>query len=222
VVSTFGSAAEVRQRLEDFIIADDVTVEDVTSEWSGVSLLGAGVGAWLAVEQRVGRVFVGRRIRGENWEWIFPSAELAAIQAQLAGAVEIDAAELERRRIVAGVPAVPVDIGLGDLPAEGGLDVEAISYTKGCYLGQEVMARLKSMGQVRRRLIRVRGSGPVPALPAKLTQAGRSAGELRSMAHDAAGFVGMAMVSLLNLQLDQPLAFEASPSSSVEIFPIAP
>ena len=217
VVSYFSAAEELRRRLEDYIIADEVNIEDATAEWSGVSLVGPGTGAWLAAETREGWVFPGRRTRGENWEWIFPNAVLATVRAQLAGARESGADELARWRVADGIPAVPADIGPGDLPAEGGLDAEAISYTKGCYLGQEVMARLKNLGQVRRRLIRVRGGGAMPTVPAKLNQGGRAVGELRSIVTEGVGFAGLAMVSLVNLQKNQPLALEGVTPGSVEI-----
>jgi hypothetical protein len=124
---------------------------------------------------------------------------------------ELSPEEVARRRIEAGIPAVPVDLGPGDLPNEGGLEADAISYTKGCYLGQEVMARLKSMGQVRRRLVRVAiVAKKIPPLPAPLFLGERQVGELRSVAPDAAGgFVGLAMVSLLHVKADARLAFGA-------------
>ncbi len=92
------------------------------------------------------------------------------------------------------------DIGPTDLPNEGGLETEAISYTKGCYLGQEVMARLKNMGQVRRRLLRVHGTGEPPTRLAPVFQAARKVGEVRSAVRDGAGWVGLALVSLVQLK----------------------
>jgi folate-binding protein YgfZ len=173
--------------LEDYIIADDVSVEDVTTEWTGLTLLGAGVVAWFAQAPRVGLSFPGRRTSGETLEWIFPLSEWPNARVQLAGWAEIDGVAMERQRIAAGIPAVPADIGPADLPGEGGLEPVTISYTKGCYLGQEVMARLKSMGQVRRRLQRVRGPGAAPQRPAALWQGGRQIGELRSAVDLAEG-----------------------------------
>ena len=70
----------------------------------------------------------------------------------------------------------------------------AISYTKGCYLGQEVMARLKNLGHVRRRLHIVRGEGEPPAAGAQLFQNERKVGEVRSTARDGRGFVAIAML----------------------------
>ena len=214
VGSYFSSAEIIRERLESHIIADDVTIEDCTGGWEGVSVLGVeGITAQLhgKVEAHEGIVFRGRRDAAESAEWLFPTESVGNLDRILSGwggVREIDALEMERRRIVAGIPAVPGDVGLGDLPNEGGLDAGAISYTKGCYLGQEVMARLRSMGQVRRRLLRVFCvAGEAPLRPAGLFVGERKIGELRSAAGDGAGgFVGLAMLSLLHLPLETGLA----------------
>lgn len=213
ILSTFCPASTIKERLESFIIADDVVVEDSTAGWRGVTVFGSEAKAWVTEQQRrlgsIGYVFDGRRDRAPHVEWIFPSDVAAQVHAVLHGGVEFDVAEMERRRIEAGIPAVPRDIGPSDLPNEGGLEESAISYNKGCYLGQEVMARLKSMGQIRRRLGRVGGDVTShPALPAPIFAAGRQVGELRSAATRAnEGWIGLAMVSLLHVKLDTPLAF---------------
>jgi folate-binding protein YgfZ len=222
IVSYHAAAAVLRARLEDYIIADDVSVEDVTTEWTGLTLLGAGVVAWFAQAPRAGLSFPGRRTSGETLEWIFPLSEWPNARAQLAGWAEIDGVAMERQRIAAGLPAVPADIGPADLPGEGGLEPVTISYTKGCYLGQEVMARLKSMGQVRRRLQRVRGPGAAPQRPAALWQGGRQIGELRSAVDLAeGGFIGLAMVSLVSWQPAQPLALEVAGAPEIVVVPEA-
>ena len=217
VVSYFSSGDELRQRLEAYIIADDVTVEDQTAEWEGVTLFGAGAGDWIASKRRPGLIFPGRRTRDENWDWVFRKDDAPAVVALLSNVRTMEGPELERLRIRSGIPAVPADLGPGDLPAEGGLEVEAISCLKGCYLGQEVMARLKAMGQVRRRLVRVCGKGVPPPVPAKLTQGSKPVGELRSVVRNGSEFLGLAMISLLNVQKDQPLVIENQPALSLEI-----
>jgi tRNA-modifying protein YgfZ len=67
-------------------------------------------------------------------------------------AVTVDAGELERARIEAGVPAWGKELDDSVLPAEAGLDATHISFTKGCYPGQEPIARLRHRGHVNRRL----------------------------------------------------------------------
>lgn len=225
VVSFSGDAKVIRERLEAYVIADDVTIEDVTAEWSGLTVGGREAEAWLTREAGGapaageffkapggGWVFRGRRGDGVSYEWLAPSFAKATEG-------KISAEELERMRIAAGIPKVPQDIGAGDLPNEGGLDAEAVSYTKGCYLGQEVMARLKAMGTVRRRLVRVRGAGRgVPATPCALLQAEKRAGELRSAVADGAGgFIGLAMVTKLGLDPAAKLAPEPGGDGYIEL-----
>lgn len=64
------------------------------------------------------------------------------------GAVEIDEAD----RIAQGLPKWGAELKEGMLPPEAGLDATDISYNKGCYIGQEVISRIKSAGKVNRRL----------------------------------------------------------------------
>ena len=176
VTSDVSPAALIRQRLEEYIVADDVVLADETVATQGFML--EGPGAKEIVTQLLGEApvmgrfirkmntlaFPGRGRPGERHALLGPENELAALRAQFVarGAIETGRDELEYARIAAGIPAVPADIGPGDLPNEGGLEDSALSYTKGCYLGQEVMARLKNLGQVRRRLHVVRGRGRVP------------------------------------------------------------
>jgi folate-binding protein YgfZ len=192
IVSVTSPAASVAGHLEAHIIADDVAVADETASWRGIALVGDGAGAWLAAGTRPGIVFAGRRHAGESWEWLLPSVD--RVPAEIAGARMADAAEMERMRIAAAIPSVPADIGPADLPNEGGLEAVAISYSKGCYTGQEVMARLKSRGRVRRQLVRVRGAGSPPGLPAALWQGERREGELRTAVAQAGGYAGLALV----------------------------
>ncbi len=222
VASYFCPAAGIVRRLEDYVIADDVVLEDITANWMGISIFGVGAQAWLAENARLGRIFPGRRTTEASWEWIFPAEGESAVLRQLAGAAEIGADELARRRIEAGIPAMPVDIGPGDLPGEGGLEAVAISYTKGCYLGQEVMARLKSMGQVRRRLMRVCGPGQVPVVPAALWQGAKQVGELRSVVGGPGGFTGLALLSLVSWQPGVAMGREANGQAEIEVVPAEP
>lgn len=223
--SYFSPAAAIQARLESHIIADDVLVEDRTAAWAGVTRLGPGAFEALVEKCHVirdtfpGWVFRGRRAREENAEWVFPLAAADTVARELADCPALDAGEMERRRLDARIPAVPVDVGPGDLPNEGALEAEAISFTKGCYLGQEVMARLKSMGKVRRRLLRVRGAiRELPPLPAGLYVGERQVGELRSAALGAdGGFVGLAMVSLLHVAPGAGLAWTAGGVPSVQL-----
>lgn len=205
VVSFSLPAAKLQARLEAYLIADEVELADETAAWAGILLWGDGATAQPPPAGVLG--FPSRRAGAGSMQWLVPAGGHEAVIAELKkiSAEERDrrAAELERLR--QGVPAVPADIGPRDLPNEAGLDEVAISYTKGCYLGQEVMARLKNLGQVRRRLHLVRGKGTPPALGSALHQGEHKVGELRSAVVDGEGFLAMAMLSLIHLDENAPL-----------------
>ncbi|MDI1249012.1 MAG: folate-binding protein [Lacunisphaera sp.] len=233
VVSIHSTAAVIRARLEEYIVADDVTLTDESNQVQALSVAGRGCSAiiqqclgamplpghFLQRDERV--VFAGRRSRDENYELFGPAAVTEETKSKLLalGAREAGAEEMEFMRISAGRPAVPQDIGPGDLPNEGGLEVEAISYTKGCYLGQEVMARLKNMGQVRRRLHRIHGSGAAPEALAPLYQRGKQVGQIRSIARQGNEFVALAMLSFVNLDPASGLGLAPNAAPAVRIIP---
>ena len=102
------------------------------------------------------------------------AAALAAL-----GVEEAPADALELARIAAGVPRVGVDTGPATLVQEAGLEDEAVSFSKGCYLGQETVARVAYRGRVNRRL---RGIAlGAPAAPgAAVLSGGREVGRLTS------------------------------------------
>jgi tRNA-modifying protein YgfZ len=85
-------------------------------------------------------------------------------------------AEAETLRVVAVMPLWGHELDENVLPQEVGLDDLAVSYTKGCYLGQEVVSRIKSVGHVNRRLVKLRLLEGPPLQPGlKLTAPGKPA-----------------------------------------------
>ncbi|HTL69129.1 MAG TPA: folate-binding protein [Lacunisphaera sp.] len=229
LVSPNCPAAAIARRLTDYIVADDVSIEDETGATAGLAVFGPGASDSLApligaapgagVFGRSGDllVFRGRRSTGENFEIIGPAAACHALTERLcaAGCVEATPAEVAFERISAQVPSVPQDLGEGDLPNEGSLQDAAISYTKGCYLGQEVMSRLKNLGQVRRRLFVVTGTGDAPPSGTPLFQRRRKVGEIRSAAAAPGKFVAMAMLSLV--PLDERGGLAAGPDADEDL-----
>lgn len=221
VISSLATNDLLRNRLESYLIADEVEIEDRTGQMHAFVMWGAGAreaaesvfGAVPAAGQfahtKAGIVFRGRYSAKENFICVSDRAAASLmIELESIGAKLVNNNELAAERIVSGRPAVPTDIGPEDLPNEGGLDEVAISYSKGCYLGQEVMARLKNLGQVRRRLLSVAGSGEAPAPRSAILQAGKPVGQTRSSAHTPEGFVAMAMISLVNYDASAPVVLE--------------
>jgi len=161
------------------VIADDVVATDESASWRRWM-------AWGELPALPGaRVFATQRYGVPAWDVLTPAS--MAAPANLT-----DLAELEARRIHSGVPAVPTDCGANEFPQECGLE-PWVSYTKGCYLGQEVMARIQSMGSLRRILRRVESTDGTPLVASsELSVAGKVIGKVRS----AAGPLGLALVNL--------------------------
>ena len=219
LVSYESPAAELVARLESFIIADDVTVTDQTAGWSGVTIFSDASPGEARSALAEGFVFAGRRGVEASIEWVAPTAQISATLPTLDLGAPLSAAEMEARRIAARIPSVPRDIGPDELPQEGGLEHDAVSFNKGCYLGQEVMARLHAMGRVRRRLVSARGRGELPPLPAALYVGEKKVGELRTAVRERDEFAGLAMINLVSAPADGRLSLapEAAASVSVEI-----
>jgi folate-binding protein YgfZ len=218
VGSYFSPAGVLCERLRANLIADDATVDDCTAGCGGVTLIGSAASEM--AEKFGGALrFPGRRAEVPCVELLFATETLPVVEAQIAelNLLQLPASDMELMRIQAGIAAVPRDIGPDDLPNEGGLDTVAISYTKGCYLGQEVMARLKSMGQVRRRLLRVTGTGAPPVVPAALFHGPKKMGDLRSAAPDGEGFVGLALLTLLGLERCPGLSYQPQGEPVVQV-----
>ena len=218
VVSFSTSAAALRARLEAYLIADEVELEDQTTAWVSILLWGEGIAALVAPQSVL--AWPSRRAGSVSRQWLVPAGQSAAVLAELKkSATESDHFAADLARLRTALPAVPVDIGPRDLPNEGGLDEIAISYTKGCYLGQEVMARLKNLGQVRRRLHVIRGEGAPPPPGTALYQGERKVGETRSAAPDGSEFIALAMLSLVNLDATAGLGLAPHTSPAIKIGP---
>ncbi len=183
-----GQAEALAARLRRYIIFDQVEVTDLTDELRTVHLWDEGTapgwnpegGSAQTFELGGGTVLAGRVNRtgrpGVDLHYLARQEE--AVLAALGGEeAMLDA--LDTARVRAGIPDVARDGLVGVLPQEIGLDVggplPAISYRKGCYVGQEIMARLEARGNARYHLARLRGEH----LPdqAEVTRGGRVVGQ---------------------------------------------
>ena len=110
------------------------------------------------------------------------------------GLESMSADDYERRRILAGVPAMGAELNDSTIPAEARVVDRSVSFTKGCYTGQELVARVDSRGDnTPRRLRVVRGSGA--AVPGdELTHDGDTAGTITSAVGDGEAFVALAYI----------------------------
>ena len=136
----------------------------------------------------------------EGYELIGPPRVIDTLWTALvrAGATPSDGEAFDIARIEAGRPEWGIDIDESTLAQEANLDeLGAISYTKGCYTGQETVARVHFRGHVNRQLRGLRfGEGPLPPRGAPISSAdGRAIGEVRSVAvSPRLGGVALAMI----------------------------
>jgi folate-binding protein YgfZ len=94
----------------------------------------------------------------------------------------VGSAALESFRIAEGIPAYGIDMTERDLPQETS-QMRALHFAKGCYLGQEIVERIRSRGNVRRHLRPLELAGPVPPGGTELTlEDGKAAGQITSAA----------------------------------------
>lgn len=122
------------------------------------------------------------------------AADADALLGQL-GSRALGPDELERERVAAAVPRAALDAGEGVLPQEAGLE-HLISYRKGCYLGQEIMARIEARGSLRRGLQQVQLAAE-PGSERDIMLDGRRVGRLGTVLRDeAAGWSGLAVLRL--------------------------
>jgi folate-binding protein YgfZ len=180
--------------LNHFIVMDDVELIPLGEEQVGEagSETAVGLTGPLADEvlERVGLPVIGQPMAGTCVEWNgwelrilrgygvlaphyefwLPSAGLKKLWSCLrtAGATPVGCAALEAFRIAEGIPAYGIDIVERDLPQETS-QMRALNFNKGCYLGQEIVERIRSRGSVHRHLRALELSGPAPAAGTELT-----------------------------------------------------
>jgi folate-binding protein YgfZ len=140
---------QLQGRLERYIIADDVLVEDVSGGFALFHVL-----AEMKPERVEAKFCVrSRRLGCDGWDlWVESVAAKETTDALTATSRPADENEWERLRIENGIPRWGHELTPDIIPPEANLAERAIDYEKGCYIGQEVISRMKISGQVRQRL----------------------------------------------------------------------
>lgn len=177
-------AENLNARLTRYLIADDVEVIDRTGEFALFHRIGP-------VPQTPPGVIVRRsnRFGVAGTDWWFPNNMGFEHKLPL-GTQLLVGDELEALRIANGVPAWGRELVAGMLPPEALLDETDISYHKGCYVGQEVISRIKSAGKVNKRLTHFIFDAHALVIPGPLEN---SAGEVTSVSPIAAGDIRHAL-----------------------------
>ena len=144
----------LKARLERYIVADDVTIEDVTA---GSGLLHCiGISAAQNPVLKEFPIISASRLGAEGFDVYVPLERLESVKIELAD-VLAEEEDWRRIRIERGIPEWGAELGEDTLPPEALLDATHIDYHKGCYIGQEVISRIKSVGHVNRTLCKWKG-----------------------------------------------------------------
>jgi folate-binding protein YgfZ len=178
-------------RLEKFVVADDVTVEDVSDSFHLAHFPSLSTPPPDAPRDCLS--FSSARFREPGLDLWIPSSSAWHPPAS-------PLASWEPLRIARGLPLWEIDVDAHTLPPEAGFESDAISSTKGCYIGQEVISRLRSVGHVNRHLCILGGggsgrAGTTPSLPAACTATdGQPVGSLTSLASAEDFLIALAML----------------------------
>jgi folate-binding protein YgfZ len=195
----------VLAHLERFVFSEDVQIRDITAERAEVGLYGPVAGSLVAgvlkssVDLAAMPLFGCAAVPSQGNDAIVIRSDEAGVDGfdvvldaahadafiagcRAAGAVDVDADSAETVRIEAGRPLFGIDMDTDTIPLEAGIEDRAISRTKGCYVGQEVIVRVidRGHGRVARRLVGLQLSSEV-ARGTKVLAGEREVGRITSV-----------------------------------------
>ncbi|HVV01431.1 MAG TPA: glycine cleavage T C-terminal barrel domain-containing protein [Verrucomicrobiae bacterium] len=188
-----GLSPGISERLEKYIIADDAQLVDVGSAYGLISVQGPGAAEVIESlkpgfsiparsyqstridDAELGEIYLTKhpRLSTSGFDLFAPVAALGAMFEKLDAAAKrmggraCGWSAFEIARIEAGIPRFGQDMDETNLPLEAGLERSAISFQKGCYIGQEVISRVHTFGQVAKALRVLEFSEAPSVLPAK-------------------------------------------------------
>lgn len=223
LLRTHASVRErTRETLEKYIIMDDAELSDATDETASIGIEGprAGEIIWetsgvkleelpeigireVKIEDISCELVRHPRVGMPGAEWIAPRGQIAALWEIIRARVESLGGQaagmgaLESLRLEAGIPFFPADFNDTVIPHEAALEATHISFSKGCYTGQEIVERVRSRGHVNRRRATLQFSTRVaPAFATRLTAEGKEVGIVTSAAYSpqAGAAIGMGYV----------------------------
>ena len=196
-----GLTQKISQRLEKFIVSDDVQVVDVAPLYGLLSVQGPGAGEVVkalgifpelpakefqsakAGDATLGEIYVMNQSRvarpgsaavpAAGFDLFIPVDSLGAVADKLIAAAKSIGGRacgwnaLEIARVEAGIPRFGADMDESNIPLECGIESRAVSYKKGCYIGQEVINRIHTIGHVNKEIRGLILADDLRSFPAK-------------------------------------------------------
>ncbi len=216
--------------LEKYIIMERLELEDATAELDRTTVLGSGargcasealgqdvngISEWRCVAADP-LVLVGTALGQVSGLDIYsPQAQTVELRDALSKAGTLDGSRqtLDIFRVEAGEPAWGAELTNRTIPLEANLVGRAVSFTKGCYPGQEIIARIHSRGQPAKQLRGIRLEGTVPPAPdTDVVWDGNAVGVVTSAVQSPRlGVIAMAYLDKNHLDPDQPVTVGGVP-----------
>jgi folate-binding protein YgfZ len=174
----------LQPRLERYIIADDVVVEDVSDQLSIFHYIGETAPSFPTAKWIVS----ARRLSQAGWDiWVDTSDHEKALEELSRAFSFYDSDRVEAFRIEQGIPRWGHELTNEVIPVEANLE-RSIDYEKGCYLGQEVISRMKMSGQRNKQLSGLVSIGNSPlTIGVRLFSKDKDAGWITSVSRSAEG-----------------------------------
>lgn len=193
-----GLTAAVQARLERYVIAEDVEIADVAPHFGLLTVQGPQAEAVLkkldlpapteplTVAQTEDEIYIVHqpRLGTDGFDLFIPIDAMNAWRERfdtIAPRCQMPA--FEKARVLATIPQFGVDLTTDNFPPEGGLETRAISYAKGCYIGQEIIARIRTYGKVNKVLRGLSLEGAA-AIGDPVLHEGTPVGTLSSVCHE--------------------------------------
>jgi folate-binding protein YgfZ len=227
---------DVLKRLERYVISDDVALGDASDAFGRFALEGpraadvlaraANAPIALAPDSGVELAIAGATVTACAWGWsgevayqLFApaaAAEAVARAIAVAGGTDLERGDpetLDVLRIEAGVPRQGAELNEDVLPAETGLIGRAVNLAKGCYTGQEIVARMESRGSASHRLVGLRFAADAdpPAPGAPVSAGAQAVGSVTSACRSAlAGVIALAYLRRAHAEPDAEVVVGAA------------
>jgi len=193
-----GLTTAVQARLERYVIAEDVEIADVAPHFGLLTVQGPQAKAVLTkldlpaptepltVAQTEDEIYIVHqpRLGTDGFDLFIPIDAMNAWRERLDTiAPRCQMPAFEKARVLATIPQFGVDLTTDNFPPEGGLETRAISYAKGCYIGQEIIARIRTYGKVNKVLRGLSLEGAA-AIGDPVLHEGTPVGTLSSVCHE--------------------------------------
>lgn len=194
IISERSGGARIEAQLRHHIVADEVEIE-LAPPLPCLALIGGEGESHGALGPGLVARFAGQRAHLPSQEWVFADEDARKVLMEEIEHERVFENWIHLKRMEAGISQLYFEAQPGDMPEECGLMENGVSLNKGCFLGQEVVARMHHVGRPQRGLYLLCGSGEPPEVSSPVSHPeGKLLGELRTAVRSSSGWTGVALL----------------------------